>query len=67
MQKKCQLGEGVYEGHEVASYKIFVCDTCYSSNWDGWAPYYEEFILTHLKEKGLPIPDRNEKGWLPRD
>lgn len=46
---------------------IFCCDFCWDGNWDGWAPHYENILLEHLKRKGLPIPKRNAKGWLPRN
>lgn len=61
-----QFGLGIYDGQHVAGYDFTVCRTCFSSNWDGWAPHYEAKIVAHLSDKGLPIPDRNEAGWLPR-
>jgi hypothetical protein len=36
-------------------------------NWDGWAPHHECVLLEHLEKKGLPVPQRNEKGLLPRN
>lgn len=57
-----------YEGHKLTLYGgIFCCDSCWASNWDGWAPHYEGVLTKHLKEKGVPVPKRNEKGWLPRN
>ncbi len=56
-----------YEGKHISRFKIEVCSACYDSNWDGWAPSYEEKLIKHLKDKGLPVPDRNTKGWLPRE
>jgi hypothetical protein len=56
-----------YRGKLVGRYMIEVCDGCYASNSDGWMPPFEATLLAHLTEKGLPIPDRNEKGLLPRD
>jgi len=41
--------------------------TCWEANWDGWAPHLEAKVTARLKAKGLPLPARNAKGWLPRD
>jgi hypothetical protein len=62
-----QMGPHQYDGKHVSLYQITVCTTCYEGNWDGWAPHYEERLIAHLKDKGLPIPRRNDKGWLPRE
>ena len=62
-----QYGPHLYDGEYIPAYKIVVCMICYKANHDGWASHYEEKIISHLKEKGLPIPDRQEKGYLPRD
>jgi hypothetical protein len=56
----------VYCGMYVGRYMIEVCDGCYASNPDGWAPDFETPLLAHLTANGLPIPERNEKGRLPR-
>ena len=62
-----QMGRHKYDGKQIPRYKLGVCSTCYEGNWDGWAPHYESKILLHLKEKGLPTPERNNNGLLPRD
>jgi hypothetical protein len=63
-----QHGPHRYEGHKLRIYgDIFCCDLCWEGNWDGWAPHYEDVLLKHLKEKGLPEPKRNEQGLLPRN
>jgi hypothetical protein len=63
-----QDGPHRYEGHRLHLYgALYCCDTCWEGNWDGWNPAREEFLLKYLKEKGLPVPKRNEKGWLPRN
>jgi len=64
---KYQMGPHLYDGKYISRYKIGVCMNCYRGNWDGWAPHYETKLIAHLHDKGLPIPERNEKGWLPRD
>jgi hypothetical protein len=56
-----------YRGKYVGRYMIEVCDECYAANSDGWMPAFEAPLLAHLTEKGLPTPDRNKKGRLPRD
>ncbi|VAV82485.1 hypothetical protein MNBD_DELTA01-33 [hydrothermal vent metagenome] len=63
-----EMGFGVYEGKCLPLYAdIFVCLTCYNGNFDGWSnPAVVEKLINHLKEKSLPVPERNEKGWLPR-
>lgn len=65
--KRLVIGQGVYDGRYITLYKFTVCNPCYESNWDGWAPYYEQSLIAHIKEKSLPFPKRNEKGWFPRD
>jgi len=62
-----QFGPHKYKGKNIPRYKISVCDVCYNANWDGWAPEYENKLIEHLKKENLPIPERNEKGWFPRD
>jgi hypothetical protein len=63
-----QFGPHRYEGKNIPRYNIGVCNICYEANWDGWAPpEYENKLIAHLKKEGIPIPERNEKGWLPRD
>ncbi len=65
--QKYQMGPHKYDGKYIPRYKLGVCKTCYQNNWDGWAQHCEEKILTHLKEKGIDVPQRNEQGLLPRD
>jgi len=63
-----QHGPEVYEGHKLELYgDIFCCDICWQGNWDGWGPDPEKLLLKILKEKELPVPERNAKGWLPRN
>jgi len=61
-----QHGPHRYEGHKSYLYEIMVCDSCWQSNWDGWGPEFEKKLLSLLEDKGLPVPERNEKGYLPR-
>ncbi len=62
-----QMGAHRYDGKRAPRYDIVVCLPCYEANGDGWNPRYEEFLISHLKEKGLPIPEKNAKGFFPRD
>ena len=62
-----QFGPHRYEGKTIPCYQLSVCMTCYEGNWDGWAPHLEGKVLEHLKSRGLPIPMRNDSGWLPRE
>lgn len=60
-----QHEEHIY-GRYIERYQIEVCSTCWQFNWDGWPSDRAEKIIKHLKEKGLPVPPMNTKGWLPR-
>lgn len=61
------FGKGAYQLRPLKLYGVHCCETCWKGNWDGWGPYSESKILAILKEKNLPIPERNKKGWLPRE
>ncbi len=41
--------------------------TCWEGSHDGWDPLYGKSLLNHLKRQGLPVPERNTKGRLPRE
>ncbi len=62
-----QMGPHQYDGKFIPRYKISVCRICYDGNWDGWAPQSSDRIIKHLKKENLPIPEKNEKRWLPRE
>lgn len=61
-----QMGRHVYKGRNWTNYQMFVCNICHESNWDGIAPVREAAFERHLKAKGIPLPQRNAKGWYPR-
>jgi hypothetical protein len=65
--KQYQHGPHRYEGHHCRPYGIGVCGACWEGNWDGWNPRLEPILLDHLRKNGLPVPERNAKGWFPRD
>ncbi len=63
-----QHGPHRYEGHKLSLYgDIFCCNLCWEGNWDGWGPDHENFLINHLEQMDLPIPERNEEGLLPRN
>jgi hypothetical protein len=59
-------GGGHWGGRWLPCYQISVCNSCFNSNWDGWHLDAEEKLVKHLQEKGIALPKRNEKGWLPQ-
>jgi hypothetical protein len=62
-----QFSDHLYAGRHIDAYNINVCDGCCATNLDGWGPYAEKRLLAHLNAEGLPVPERNEKDWLPFD
>lgn len=62
-----QFGPHAYKGKHIARYNISVCEPCYDSNWDGWAPHYESRLIKYIESQGIPVPMRNEKGLIPRE
>jgi len=61
-----QRGPGRHDGRTIADYRLSVCNGCFNANWDGWGPALEPAFVTHLARVGIPLPERNEKGWYPR-
>jgi hypothetical protein len=64
---KFQTGPHRYDGKWIRRYQLSVCMPCYEGNWDGWGPIAEAKLLPHLRSKGIDVPERNLKGWIPRD
>jgi len=62
-----QHGPHRYEGRKAHRYGIMVCDGCWSGNWDGWNISYDKKLLAALEENDFPVPERNSKGFLPRE
>ena len=56
--KEYQHGPHRYEGHYSKLFDLRVCDICWKGNWDGWNPRYEGFLISHLKKKELPVPQK---------
>ena len=65
--REFQFGPHAYLGTYVPYYKITLYKACYAGNWDGIGPYCEEKLIRHLEQGNIPVPARNNKGWLPRD
>lgn len=65
---KYRYGPSLYEGHVLGPgyANLGVCDICWDSNADGWAPHYEEKLERHVRAHGLELPPRLANGWLPR-
>jgi hypothetical protein len=64
--RKIEHGPHKYEGRSILSYDMLVCEPCWQDNWDGWAPARQFRVLEHLANKGIAVPPRNAKGWIPR-
>jgi hypothetical protein len=48
------------------SFHCFFCGKQFDRQ-GGWAPQFEARLIAHLTANGLPTPDRNAQGLLPRD
>ena len=67
-QKPYQHGPHRYEGHRLHRYgDLMACDMCWQANHDGWNPRVEPILIASLQRSGLPEPERNESGLLPRE
>jgi len=48
------------------SYKILACQRCWHGAEHGWPAAAEPALFKALAAQGLLIPDRDDKGRLPR-
>jgi hypothetical protein len=64
--REVQMGPHRYVGHMIASIKLFLCDACFEMNWDGFNPRHEKKLIAHFQAKSIPVPERNQKGLIPR-
>lgn len=64
--RRFQFGPHVYNGQRIPAYEITVCKVCFDGNWDGWGMRAEPVLIAHLKSRGIPIPERNAQGFIPR-
>ena len=53
------------EGRTLRHYEMFVCNSCFESNWDGFPPHLEAAFVRHLNDRNIPLPQRNENGRYP--
>jgi hypothetical protein len=66
--REYQHGPHKYKGHRLHLYgDLSCCSACWDGNVDGWAEHLEPVLLKHLEQEDLPVPERNAKGWLPRE
>ena len=63
----CYLCLGAPSAKTVAGYNIGVCTPCWKAAERGWARKHETSLFNALGRAGLLIPDRNERGLLPRE
>jgi hypothetical protein len=61
------MGGGAFEGYFMKYYAITTCRGCFRGSKDGWNAASEIKLIPRLKELGKPVPERNDKGALPRD
>ena len=66
MADLCQLCLGGPQDHKVPGYELRVCGRCWQDARQGWDERFEPQLLQALSKRGLLIPDRNERGLLPR-
>ena len=52
---------------KLKGYNVHVCHTCYQEAAAGWPVHHEAALFSALDQAGLLIPDRNDRGLLPRD
>jgi len=58
-----QYGPHIYNGRHIAAWDVQLCDICLRSNWDGIVPERAPRLLSHLKQRNIPI-QLNASGWL---
>ena len=63
----CYLCLGAPARCDVPGYRIAVCNNCWTNAEHGWPERFEESLFHALSRAGLLIPDRNNKGRLPRE
>ena len=61
-----RYGTKQYDGQYLPHYEMFLCEGCYRTNRNGFAPNLENKFIPHLEDKGISLPERNYKGCYPR-
>ncbi len=62
----CYLCLGAPASRDVPGYRIAVCNKCWAGAEQGWPEAQEASLFNALTRASLLIPDRNERGRLPR-
>lgn len=62
-KQKFQFGPHAYDGRYISAWKISICHTCSSGNWDGIVPGTYPHLMQHLAASGI-VATLNAKGWL---
>lgn len=65
-RQKYEVKHHSYPYVRLRGYEMFVCQTCYRNNHDGWAR--TEAILKHCEENNIKLPfPHGEKDIIPRE
>ena len=67
MPDLCYLCLGGPGKVRVPGYGVHVCPQCWQQAETGWPREHEAGLFKALAAAGLLIPDRNERGLLPRE
>lgn len=67
MSDLCYLCLGAPAQRTIAGYGFGCCEACYKRAESGWAKHHEPSLYKAMERQGLLIPDRNERGLLPRE
>lgn len=62
----CYVCLGAPGTQRVTGYGVLVCGPCWERAERGWPAHQEPALMQALARAGLLIPDRNERGLLPR-
>lgn len=60
-------GPHVYPLTKCSGYEMFVCKGCYDTSREGWNDFYEKAVVEHCQRKSIELPERNARGFLPRE
>jgi len=68
LEKRCDFClEFTESNHQLKGYNLTICSICWDEAADGWHEQHQPTLFEALKENSLLIPDRNERGLLPRE
>ena len=63
----CRLCDAPAENrHSEPVYRLSVCDLYWQEAQEGWPKGAESILFAALAKAGLLVPDRNDRGLLPR-